>query len=198
MSPITELIGGAKAYGWGSFNLLYAFESIVSTSPNGSTGTVTFSNIPQTYRHLQIRIMARNSQASNGVTGPLMTLNSSTSTNNHFMRVGGDGYNITSDSTFSTNYISVPGCIAYSGTTANVYGAAIIDIYDYTSSSINKTVRAFSGTSTNSATTTFQVNVTTNVTASTSAINSISFYDPTGTNYNSNSVFALYGIRGTE
>ena len=76
MSPITELIGGAKAYGWGSFAAVGDFESIATVTVNGtSQNSITFSSIPATYTHLQIRTIAKDNQSAHTDDGIYMYLN---------------------------------------------------------------------------------------------------------------------------
>jgi len=55
-----------------------SYESIASASGTGSSGTITFSSIPSTYTHLQIRGIGRNSYPSTQVN---VRFNSDTGSN---------------------------------------------------------------------------------------------------------------------
>ena len=81
MSPILSARGGmsAGAYGWGAASGAgTSFESIATATGTGSSGTITFSSIPSTFKHLQIRGISRNSANS---IGALMQYNSDTGSN---------------------------------------------------------------------------------------------------------------------
>jgi hypothetical protein len=55
MSPILESTGSVKGYGWGAVTALPpSFDSIASITTTASS-SITFSSIPSTYKHLQIR-----------------------------------------------------------------------------------------------------------------------------------------------
>ena len=54
MSPILESIGSVKGFGWGAFAETSAFNSIASTL--GGNSSIIFDSIPQTYKHLQLRM----------------------------------------------------------------------------------------------------------------------------------------------
>jgi hypothetical protein len=73
---------------------------------------------------------------------------------------------------------------------ASSFGATILDIHDYTSTTKNKTVRTFNGCDTNGAGT---VELTSHLFISTSAITSLKIY---GITFDTGSVISLYGIKG--
>jgi len=85
MSPILQGLANGSVRGYGGFfgaAAAGAFESIASASGTGSSGTITFSSIPSTYQHLQIRGTADSSGAGtqqdlfitlNGVTSASYT-----------------------------------------------------------------------------------------------------------------------------
>jgi hypothetical protein len=80
---------------------------------------------------------------------------------------------------------------------ANIFGAGIIDIFDYSSTTKNKTIRAFTGTDFNTASTTAEVGLFSSVWLNSgSGVSTIRFYFPTGGNFATGSTFALYGIKG--
>jgi hypothetical protein len=72
--------------------------------------------------------------------------------------------------------------------------AAIVDIIDYASTSKNKTVRCFTGTDENNASTPF-IQLNSGVWLSTAAINSITIVNTGGNNFTTGTQFALYGVK---
>lgn len=123
-----------------------SYELITSTILTGSQSSVTFSNLgdySSTYKHLQIRLVARSNSGSaanysirfNGVT-------SAGSYNSHYISGSGTGINFGSGTSSGiTDKIFaqvVPG-------DANIFAGAIIDIVDAYSTTKNKTVRIFNG-----------------------------------------------------
>ena len=171
-----------------------AFESIASATGTGSSATITFSSIPSTYQHLQIRGIARSDLATTATLGRLQ-FNSDTGSNYAGHTLQGNGSSaIVSGNVSQANIgsvIRVPGTSA----TADVVGGFIIDIHDYASTSKNKTVRAFTGVDSNTANTNYRVLMTSGLWMDTSAINSISLF-LSSSNWTTQTTFALYGIKG--
>lgn len=112
----------------------------------GSAGasTITFSSIPSTYKHLQIRGIARTDRATYTSDPLKLTFNSDGGSNyaRHFLL--GDGSSATTDGvssqTFIQNYL-----ITTNVATSGVFATFVIDILDYASTSKNKTVRTLMG-----------------------------------------------------
>jgi hypothetical protein len=170
-----------------------SYESIASASPSG-TGTVTFSSIPSTYKHLQIRWIARNSTSN--VRGNLNVKFNSSSSNYVIHWLQGDG------ATASANADTVPGSIqllyACNGASAlaSTFAVGIMDIIDYASTSKNKTVRSFHGTDGNSASGDYRIALESGLWIDTTAISQIDITPTAGGTFSSGSTFALYGIKG--
>lgn len=126
-----------------------AFESIATLNGDGTNIGVTFSNIPSTYTHLQIRVIARDTSA--GTTASALSLrvgNGSVDSGSSYPRQSFyTNGTTTSAERFAANVaISTPnGPVINGSALANAHGAAIIDLYDYTSTTKNKSVRIFSG-----------------------------------------------------
>ncbi len=172
-----------------------AFESIATATGTGSSNTITFSSIPSTYQHLQIRAIVKNTNsAAIGTASLMMRLNSDASAlyAQHYLR--GDGAAISASGFKDQTTIYCGECeTGGEASIANRMGAAIIDIHDYASTSKTKTVRCFSGADLNS--TQGYINLTSGLWRSTAAVNSITFIAGSN-NFNSQTVFALYGIKG--
>lgn len=214
-SPITisGLTGGTsytfKTYGinsagtWSSV-LSSSSNSVTPTDPSatfliqrisgtGSSSTITFSSIPSTYKHLQIRCLVSTNAATTDSSASLR-FNGDTSSNytNHWLY--GDGTSRSSSGNASQNKIQVAAYYTGASYSTDIHGASIIDIHDYSLTSKNKTVKGFNGWDANSA---GYVNLISGLWMSTSAISSITLFDTSGYNFSSTSTFALYGIVGS-
>jgi hypothetical protein len=167
------------------------FESIATTTVGaGGAATVTFSSIPSTYTHLQIRGIARNTRAV-AFDNIYIYFNSDTAANysSHFLY--GDGS--TTGAGASTN--ATDGGLALSvgaSSTASCFGVGIIDILDYANTNKYKTYRSLTGGDANGS---GQVLLRSGNWRSNSAITSMTLF-PTVGNFTQYSSFALYGIKG--
>jgi hypothetical protein len=170
----------------------------------GSSGTITFSSIPQTYKHLQIRVMAKSSYT--GGTGPapwqvIVRPNADSSSANYtFHQLRGNGTAASASGAGSGSYdgvyVTAAGTSNYSGY-SDIYGVGIIDIHNYTSSTQNKTIRAISGVNNNLTTTGSQsISLNSGVWLNTAAITSITLFEGSSYNWLTGSTFALYGMVG--
>jgi hypothetical protein len=178
-----------------------AYESIATVTPSGSTGTVTFSSIPQNYTHLQLRIQARGTSGSGGYyTSVATTINGDTTAGNYYHHyLGGNGAGAVwgGANTYSTSaLINIPNAL----NTSNVFAGAVIDIVDYSSSTKNKTLRSLNGADLNNASGfpySGAIFLSSMIWGSNAPITSITFTaDATySTNFASGSSFALYGVK---
>lgn len=153
---------------------------------SGST-SVDFVSIPQTYQHLQIRGVCRNSIASDGLW---MRVNGDTSNNYSYHLLYGNGSSAAAASGASVSQMAIANQ-TYSTSLANTFSCFIIDILDYTSTNKNKTIRAISGYDTNGL---GEVRIASGLWINTSSINSFSFRDANGNNLVQYSTFSLYGV----
>lgn len=171
------------------------YESIATvTVGSGGASSVTFSSIPSTYKHLQIRGIARDNGAVY-FSDFYMTFNGAgTNYRDHY--IDGFGTAVTAGSYGYTTVIEVGnmvGATALSG----VFGTYVIDILDYADTNKNKTTRALSGWDNNGNGSSKQagcVSFSSGLWMDTSAINSISLRS--NSTIQQFSQFALYGIKG--
>ena len=170
-----------------------AFYSIATVTAAGGETAFTFSSISGTYSSLQIRAIARNTPNVSGVTGYTLRLNGDTATNYATHYLQGDGTTATAVGAASQTRITIQGGEVRGATThPTIYGASIIDILDYASTTKTKTIRAFAGGDVNGvaagviALNSGLWNSTTAVTSLTITVGSTSFA--------AGSTFALYGI----
>ena len=177
---------GILAVAGASAGVVGAFEQIATQSGTGSSGTITFSSIPQTYQHQQIRATMRTS-ASLGSIG-VRTNNSAGTYDYNSHRFSNNSTELTSQAfAGSYGFISfMPG----SNNSANIYGNNIIEFNDYTTSK-KKTITAVGGVfSSRNGIHTFFNN------ANADAITTITIFDAAGGNFQTGSRFALFGIKG--
>lgn len=173
-------------------NPLYTDMELISTTVlTGAAPTVTFSSIPQVYKHLQIRIVERDSDTPATPTALWMWFNNDTTSGNYrWHRLYGNSVSALSGDSGTTTRILV-GVSAGAGAPANVYGASIVDVLDYASTSKNKTIRALAGGVT---TTTPEINLNSGVWLSTAAITTITVAG--NANMIAGTRVSLYGIKG--
>ncbi len=172
-----------------------SYESIATTTVgSGGSSSVTFSSIPSTYKHLQIRGTIRGSRASsNDILG--MQFNSDTSSSNYVShRLIGDGSSaassVTSSGAYSLNWVSdFPAANA----TASIFGVFVLDLLDYATSNKNRVGRTLSGYDANGSGSSW---LTSQLWINTSSISSITFLPVFGSGFSQYSHFALYGIKG--
>lgn len=163
-----------------------SFESIATLSGSG-VSTVTFSSIPSTYKHLQIRMFG---QAASGSGVVRMRLNSDTGTNYVAHYLTGYGSTVGAGGNVSLNNMYTYGYSA----NINSFFSNIVDIADYASTSKNKTLRMFGGYDSN-GTNSQEVSLFSYLWMNTNAVTSITIYGDGG-NFSSTTRFALYGIKG--
>lgn len=165
-----------------------SYESIATGYGTGSSGTVSFTSIPSTYKHLQIRVAML---TTTGGGSPAIRFNSDTGSNyfNHFLY--GTGTTAVAGANPSTANLYYGG--ANNGTTTTSPYVAVIDILDYQNTNKYKTVRVLSGFDSNAAAGQ-EVGLYSGAWANTAAISSIDLY--INKNYTTDTVFALYGIKG--
>jgi hypothetical protein len=159
----------------------------------GSAGSITFSSIPQTFTHLQVRLTSRSDYAST-TASVFMRFNGDSGANYVYHYLLGDGSSATSGaSTGST--VAWVGNMPAASSTANVFASTIVDILDYTNTNKNKTTRSLDGYDTNGAGQTY---LSSNLWLNTAAITSILLVSGGGANFVANTRADLYGITSSE
>jgi hypothetical protein len=195
MGVLSFARGGILGYGKTS-NMLSGnpvatgdFELIQTVFGTGSSTTVTFSSIPQNYKHLQIRYVGKNTVGSDNIN---LTMNGISSGVYVAHRLWGNGtaVAVTPSGTASSAFLLLSDAISVSAT-ANSFGAGIIDILDYSSTTKNKTVKIISGVSDSTP----SVQIGSGLYAQTTAVSSLTLTVPSGF-LTDLSRFSLYGIRG--
>jgi hypothetical protein len=168
-----------------------SYESIASASGTGSSGTITFSSIPATYTHLQIRVNARSTETGTPSISAFSRANGDTGSNYTRHAIEGDGTSV--GLTGLANQTSLMLLrVSADGATGNVMGTGIIDILDYSSTSKFKTFRSIAGTDNNGD---GIIKLHSGLWRDTSAINTLTIF-LSSNNWTTSSTFALYGIKG--
>jgi hypothetical protein len=164
-----------------------SYESIATVSLSGTQSTISFSSIPSTYKHLQLRGIGLSNAANQ--RDVWVTLNSDSGANYSWHRLTGNGSVAESDAGASANYM-ILARVSESG--VSNLGAFVIDILDYADTNKYKTARSLAGRDANGS---GSVWLDSGSWRSTSAVNSISL-KPQSDSWNQYSHIALYGIKG--
>jgi hypothetical protein len=157
-----------------------------------SVNSIIFNDIPQTYKHLQIRVLVRTDRASAQGDYIKLIFNSDIATNYAGHELSGWNGSVLSAVNTSVGAAYV-NRFAAASQAANTFGAGVIDILDYATNSKNKTIRSLAGWDDNTAgnphfNSALWINV--------NSINSIRITAGGGTLLTQYSRFSLYGIKG--
>lgn len=165
------------------------YESIATVTLGSSTSSISFSSIPATYKHLQIRGILR-SPTGAAVGGGKVTFNSDTTSGNYtFHRLIGDG---STASSYGQSGIDFILRCALNSTTSGIFAASVLDIVDYANTSKYKTTRVLTGVDTNDSN--GVVGLFSQLWMNTAAISTITI-TPSETNFSQYSQLALYGVK---
>ena len=191
MSPILGSFAGLAARGYGEtlasgFPASNFYSIATQTVGAGGAATVTFSSIPQTYSHLQIRGFVLSGAADN------LDMNfNGDSTGANYVRhwlwgIGSGSPSATGNTNMGTAQFGFSG-----GSTTTPWGG-VTDILDYTNTSKNKVVRSLGGFDLNSS---GRIQFQSALWISTNAISSIVIKNDGGSNFSQYTTFALYGVK---
>jgi hypothetical protein len=161
-----------------------AFELISTQVLTSSASSVTFSSIPATYKHLQIRAVARCN--ASGQRSIFARFNGNSGNNYARHTLYGDGSEVGSFAGVNQTALIVGEC-AGNSTGSNVYFPAVTDILDYASTSKNTTTKGLMEIP--------AIGLRSGLFINTAAVSSIELFPQTDS-FVSGSRFSLYGIRG--
>lgn len=170
-----------------------AYELIESNILTSSASSVTFSSIPQDYKHLQIRVAAKSTNASTGfhpIYGRFNGVSSGVYTS-HTLRGTGSSVSsgvTTTSATQINDLMHVPQTY-FEGDYH--FGVAVMDILDYSNTSKNTTLRSLAGVS---AANNYRVQLASGLYMQTTAVTSFQLFPLSG-NFAANSRFSLYGVK---
>jgi hypothetical protein len=180
--PILGIVASSQQR---AFSVTGAYDSIATvTVGSGGASSITFSSIPSTYTHLQIRAIGKGANA--GGRDILFQLNSDTGSNYNSHQIYGNG----SSAVAQAKGTSTNGWFTYWDSAQ--FGPAVMDILDYSNTNKNTTTRTLGGHDLNGS---GFILLRSGLWMNTSAVTSISFFTDSG-NFTEYSQFALYGIKG--
>jgi hypothetical protein len=171
-------------------------EPIATTNGTGSSGTITFSGIPQGYKHLQIRMIGKYNDTGVGADVFYVRLNGDTSSSYVSHRLFGTGTSATADKwAYPSSMVGtlLPGGTTSSPNLTNITGNSIIDLLDYSNVNKFKTLRFLGGTEANDVNYS-EVGIISGLWQSTSPITSIRIFGDYS--FTTTTKISLYGIRG--
>jgi hypothetical protein len=173
-----------------------SYDFIATGTASGSSVTLVFSSIPQTYKHLELRYVGRNSREAQEAGYFGMKLNSVYPILVQAM------YNFTNSAPSELNFGPVSSnnngyMLSATGSSTNAasMGTGVVNIPDYTNTAKLKTVRAMSAAVTGTGGS--FVNHSTYTYNFTGAITSIEIYGVDSANIAANSKFSLYGLKSS-
>lgn len=168
-----------------------SYESIATVTVGaGGSSTITFSSIPATFAHLQLRGIGRSTNGDAGGNSVSISFNGNTTYRSHYLYGEGSGTAASGTDTIRNYLTRVPS----QNEPANVFGAFICDILDYADTNKFKTGRSLFG---------FDVSgsggsmfFSSFLYQSTTAISSLTITIYGGYTFAENTQIALYGIKG--
>ena len=154
---------------------------------SGGSASISFTSIPSTFTHLQLRIIARSTAGGSAVTGMNCSINSSVNAvRNHYLYGNG------SSTAAAAQVANQIGWATGTSQTASAFATSIVDILDYANTSKNKTFRMLAGNDTNGA---GDIALFSQLFDTTAAISTLTLSLNAG-NFAQHSQAALYGIKG--
>lgn len=165
---------------------------ITTTTLASATASVTFSSIPSTYTHLQIRFLARTARA-NQEDNIQLRFNSDSGSNYAAHVLYGDGASAGAFSDGTSISFNTRSVVAAASSASGVFGSGVIDILDYANTSKNTTVRSLSGYDANGS---GQARLSSGLWMNTAAVTSVTIVSANAANLSAYSSFTLYGIKG--
>ena len=162
-----------------------SYESIATTTVGaGGTSSISFTSIPQTYTHLQLRYFGGNN-ANPGGSGFVSFNGDTTGTNYYDHVLYGSGTSAASAADANGRYLP------YNLGDVNKWGVNITDILDYTNTNKFTVARSLGGYDANGS---GYVLFASNLWKNTAAVTSITIQ--TSQSFVQYTQFALYGIKG--
>jgi len=138
-NQIVGFLGGAGAAAVGDYQSI----STVTVGAGGQA-TISFTSIPSTYSHPQIRYLAHITGTGADYANINIRLNSDTAANYTYHRLQGNGTAASANA--GTSQTAMLGTLIPDDlSNANTYGAGVLDLLDYTSTNKNKTIRLLGG-----------------------------------------------------
>jgi hypothetical protein len=203
MSPI---LTGVIASGISGNLSSTAYESIATYVVSSPQASITLGSIPQTYKHLQVRLIGRTSRADYTIEDINLQMNGDTGSSSYtWHRMYSNpsvptGGTATTAASAGASYINSIAIVSTATTTTGMVGGGIIDILDYTNTNKYKTIKSINGVDNNQEANGFAVSGFSELMSgnwmNTAAVTSLTFTPTTGSNIIAPTHIALYGIKG--
>lgn len=193
--PTLGIIASSNQQGRAGGDVGSMFPIRAYTVTGSSVASYTFSSIPQTYTHLQLRGIVRcTATGANDYNSMLIACNGDTNSSNYYTHAiygtGGGAGALSSQSYGGLNFM---GGAPKDTNTAGEFGTFIVDLLDYTNTNKMKVARALVGANVDSSTSNV-IGLTSSAWFNTSAITSLTISIAYAGNISVNSSFALYGV----
>jgi len=183
-------LGIFSAAGAGGGVALSDYELIATTILSSSSSLVTLSGLgtySSTYKHLQIRAVARSTRAD--VDSAIGVQFNATTSGYFFHELQGSGTAVSASASTSQTSMRL-GYTTGNSSAGSAFGAMVLDVLDPYSTTKNKTFRALTG-----GTDLNRIRLTSGSLALTNSITEIKLIDAFAS-FNTGSRFSLYGIKG--
>ena len=167
-----------------------AYELISTTQLNNDLDTITFSAIPQDYKHLQIRYAIKSSTTRTALS---LRMNGVATASYSYHQLAGNGTTVSSTNNTSQTQLRFDDAMAAG--TLNIYAGGVMDILDYSSTAKNTTVRLLAGVVGADAGGQNVIALSSGLFIDTSTVTSLTFF-PSSDLFERYSRISLYGIRG--
>ena len=175
------------------YTLTGSYDALATvTVPSGGASSVDFSSIPSTYKHLQIRYIARDNRSGTNSDDIMIRFNNDSNTANYNShRLIGNGSSASADRV--TGFAgALSAFVSASTSVSNAFGGGVTDILDYTNTNKYKTTKSLGGNDDNGG---GFIELVSGLWLSTSATNQLTIYPLNGTSFTQYSTFSLYGVR---
>jgi hypothetical protein len=173
-----------------------AYDSLATVSLSTSASSITFAGIPNTYKHLQLRIFLRGDYAGGNFNDNiLLRFNSDSGSNytRHLLYAQDNSGALAFGAASTTSAFAGAAPNASTGI-SNVFSGGVTDILDYANTTKNKTIRTLQGYDTNGGGKQ-RLSLESSAWLNTSAINSITITSDNADNWVQYSQVSLYGVK---
>ena len=188
------IIGNVSSHGKGSrmWEPTSSYDSIQTVTVGAAQSTISFTSIPSTYTHLQIRFIARDDGPGTGATDLLLRFNSDSGSNYIWHALYGNGTTAGGAGIGTATTATRMGYATEGASSANMFSGFVTDILDYGNTNKYKVHRTIGASERNGS---GNILFESGLWKSTSAITRIDITHGGAYNFNTYSSFALYGIK---
>jgi len=163
---------------------------LISTQVLSSTGNITFSSIPQNYKHLQLRITARDATSAGGGISTSLRINGVTTSSYAWHYLDGTGASPASAAGSTAQTSILMGYTPSNGVPAGQFAGHVVDLADYTNANKKPVVRCFTAIAGSYQ----NVGIHSGMLNTAGAVTQLDIFTANG--FVSGSRFSLYGVRG--